>query len=182
MRQAGQHGLILSLYINTRGFAFVVFDGHFSPFDWGIREMRGSRKRKGCLTRVTQIVDQYAPDVLVIQNTSEHGTQRAPWITALNASIAAFAKDSDIPVFAYSRDQVRAAFERHGCPNKHRLAELIAKHIPALERYVPPPRKPWMSEDRRMGLFDAAALGLVFFKRKDDSAQSPQHPHSLSSI
>lgn len=26
-----------------------------------------------------------------------------------------------------------------------------------------------------MGLFDAAALGLVFFKKKDYSAQSPQH-------
>jgi hypothetical protein len=37
-------------------------------------------------------------------------------------------------------------------------------HIPAFERYVPPPRKPWKSEDARMGIFDAAALALTFFK------------------
>lgn len=170
MRRADRHALALSIYVNTRGFAFVVFEGHLSPFDWGIREIRGPRKRKGCLTSITQIVDRYAPDVLVIQDTSEHGTKRARWITALNTSIAVLAKDRDIPAFAYSRDQVRDAFERNACPNKHSLAELIAKHIPAFERYVPPPRKPWMSEDRRMGLFDAAALGLVFFQSIDNEA------------
>lgn len=167
MKQAGRHGLTLCIYLNTRGFAFIVFEGYLSPFDWGIREIRGARKCKGCLLRITQIVDRYAPNIVVIQDTSDHGTQRAPWMTALNASIAAFAIDRDISVFAYSRDQVRSAFERHECPNKHSLAELIAKYIPAFERYVPPPRKPWMSEDRRMGLFDAAALGLVFFQSID---------------
>ena len=50
------------------------------------------------------------------------------------------------------------------------MAELIAQRIPAFERYVPPPRKPWMSEDARMGLFDAAGLGLVFFERAGGSA------------
>ncbi|MGY4282682.1 hypothetical protein ACVWXO_001902 [Bradyrhizobium sp. LM2.7] len=34
----------------------------------------------------------------------------------------------------------------------------IAKRIPALMLYLPPARKPWMSEDARMGVFDAAAL------------------------
>jgi len=83
------------------------------------------------------------------------------WIANLNAAVVALAKDRDIPTFAYSRDQVRDTFEP--CPNNHRLAELIAKHIPAFEQYVPPPRKPWMSEDRRMGLFEAAALAIAFF-------------------
>lgn len=165
MTRADRHGLTLSIYINTRGFAFVVFEGHASPFDWGIREIRGPRKCNGCRLRITQIVDRYAPDVLVIQDTSAQGTQRARWITGLDASM--LAKDRDVPVFAYSRDQVRAAFERYGCTNKHSLAGLIARHIPALGRHVPPPRKPWMSEDRRMGLFDAAALALVFFQSVD---------------
>lgn len=170
MRQAGRHGLTLSIYLNTRGFAFVVFEGHFSPFDWGIREIRGPRKCNRCLPRIKQIVDRYAPNFIVIQDTSEHGTQRARWITTLNVSINVLAKDRSIPVFAYSRDQVRGVFERRECPNKHSLAEIIAKQIPAFERYVPPPRKPWMSEDRRMGLFDAAGLGLAFFQSIDRQA------------
>jgi hypothetical protein len=66
-------------------------------------------------------------------------------------------------VHAYSRHDIESAFAPYGVANKHQIAELIARNIPAFERYVPPPRKPWMSEDVRMGLFDAAALGLVFF-------------------
>jgi hypothetical protein len=50
---------------------------------------------------------------------------------------------------------------------KHRIAETIAGHIPALKLYVPPARKAWMSEDARMGIFDAAALAWVFFDTVD---------------
>lgn len=111
-----------------------------------------------------QLFDQYAPEVLVIQDTSKQGTERASCSCTLNGSIAAVAKDHNVPLFAYSRDQVRGAFECYGFTNKHGLANEIAKQIPAFEQYVPPPRKPWMSEDRRMGLFDAEALALTYFR------------------
>ncbi|KRQ15341.1 hypothetical protein [Bradyrhizobium manausense] len=159
-----RYALVLSVYLNTRGFAFILFEGHLSPFDWGIHETRGPRKNGTCLTRITTVFDRYAPDALVIQDTTEQGTMRARRICNLNTSVVKLANDRGIPVFAYSRDQVRRAFEGYGCPNKASLAELIAKHIPTLQQYVPPPRRPWMSEDRRMGLFDAAALALVFFQ------------------
>jgi len=48
---------------------------------------------------------------------------------------------------------------------KHKIAEAIAKHIPALDLYVPPARKPWMSEKARMGIFDAAAWRGCFLIR-----------------
>jgi hypothetical protein len=78
---------------------------------------------------------------------------------------AGLASSRSIPVYAYSRDEVRSTFGYLGAPNKQNIAEVIAKHISAFERYVPQPRKPWMSEDARMGLFDAAALALVFFQK-----------------
>jgi hypothetical protein len=68
-------------------------------------------------------------------------------------------------VYAYTRKDVCDAFGYLGAVNKQIIAEAIAKHVPAFERYVPPPRKPWMTEDGRMGIFDAAALGLVFFQK-----------------
>src|SRR5690349_16801738 len=139
-----RYALVLAIYLNTRGFAFVLFEGHLSPFDWGVREARGPRKRNRCLARITKIFDCYLPDIVVIQDTSPLGTRRARRITELNAAIAGLAKDRDIPVYAYSRDQVRSAFGYVGYLNKQIVAELIAKHIPAFERYVPPPRKPWM--------------------------------------
>jgi hypothetical protein len=56
------------------------------------------------------------------------------------------------------------AFAGVGVINKRQLAEAVAKHIPAFQRYLPRVRKPWMSEDSRMHLFDAAALALTFFQ------------------
>jgi hypothetical protein len=50
-----------------------------------------------------------------------------------------------------------------GATTKQKIAEMIAKQIPALNLYVPPERKPWMSEDPRMGIFDAAALAWMYF-------------------
>ncbi|MHC2618108.1 hypothetical protein ACVIW2_000139 [Bradyrhizobium huanghuaihaiense] len=41
MTNDNRSALVLSVYLNTRGFAFIVFEGRLSPYDWGIREMRG---------------------------------------------------------------------------------------------------------------------------------------------
>jgi Holliday junction resolvasome RuvABC endonuclease subunit len=160
--------LVLVIYFNTRGFAFVLFEGHQSPFDWGLFETRGPRKQRRCLARVVKILDRYQPDFLVLRDSSTQDT-RTQRIANLNAAISELAKDRRIPIHAYSHDHVRDAFEYAGVGNKQGVAEVIAKHIPAFERYVPPPRKPWMSEDPRMGLFDAAALGLSV----------PTHPDQL---
>ena len=160
-----RYAFVLAVYPNTRGFAFVLFEGSLSPIDWGVKEMRGRCKHSRCVARIVAILDRYQPDILVLQDTSPNGTRWSQRVTNLNAAIANLAANRAIPVYAYSREEVRSAFGELGLPNKHSMAEMIAKHIPAFERYVPPPRKLWMSEDARMGLFDAAALALVFFQR-----------------
>jgi Holliday junction resolvasome RuvABC endonuclease subunit len=160
-----RYALVLAIYFNTRGFGFVLFEGHLSPQDWGLCETRGKRKHRQCLTRVIRILDRHKPDFLVIRDASIQKT-RTSRIMNLNAAICEIAENRQIPIQAYSRDHVREAFEHAGVVNKQSLAEVIAKHIPTFKRYVPSPRKPWMSEDSRMGLFDAAALGLVFFQRE----------------
>jgi Holliday junction resolvasome RuvABC endonuclease subunit len=164
MIERRRYDLVLAIYFNTRGFAFVLFEGHLSPFDWGMCDTRGKRKHRQCLGRIVKLLDQYQPEFLVIRDTSGH-TTRTPRIANLNAAIAEMASNRQIPLFAYSREHIHESFAYTGSPDKQSLAELVAKHIPAFEKYVPPPRKPWMSEDRRMGIFDAAVLGLVFFQK-----------------
>jgi len=141
-----------------------------STVDWSVCEARGSGKIERGLKRVTAIFDRYFPDVVVIQDTSSKGTRRVWHVSKLNENIAKLAENRGIALYAYSRLDVNRAFRGSGFANKQVMAELIAKHIPAFERYVPPPRKPWMSEDARMGLFDAAALALVFFQRNADAS------------
>jgi hypothetical protein len=68
----------------------------------------------------------------------------------------------------FSRQQLRQSFEFLGSPTRYAIVEAIAKHIPLFEPYVPPVRKIWKTEDRRMGLFDAAALALAFYRTHAD--------------
>ena len=165
MRDAKRQLITLAVYFSTRGASFVLFEGTLTPYDWGIFELRGPTKEANCQRKVTELLDRYEIDALVLQNTGPEGTPRASRLTALNAGVEAAAQHHGIPVFKYSRADVYAAFASAGFSNKQTLAEVIAKHIPAFEQHVPPPRKPWKSEDARMGLFDAAALALVFFQK-----------------
>jgi Holliday junction resolvasome RuvABC endonuclease subunit len=171
MKARRRYNLVLAVYPSTRGFAFVVFEGSLSPVDWSVREVRGRHKNQRCLVGIVAVLERYRPDVLVLQDMSPTGTRRAHRLRELNASIRELAEDWGIPVYAYSRAQVREAFEPFGLANKRSIAETIAKHIPAFDQYLPPIRKPWMSEDARMGLFDAAALALTFFNSTVDGRQ-----------
>ena len=157
-----RYDLVLAIHLQSRGFAFVLFEGWLAPVDWGVQEIRGAAKNARCLTRIASLLALHTPDVLVLQDMSGRGTLRAPRIQELNRRIAELADQRGILVRTYSRAQVIEYFEQ-GARTKQRIAETITKHIPALGLYVPKARKPWMSEDARMGIFDAAALAWMFF-------------------
>jgi hypothetical protein len=161
-----RYELVLAVYLNSRGFAFVAFEGSLSPYDWGVKDIRGEHQNARCLARIDLLLDRFQPIALVVQDMSVNGTRRGERIRALNTEIGDHAQAREIPLYAYSREDVRSAFEHLSVTNKYELAEAIAKHIPAFERYMPPPRKLWMSEDARMGLFDATALILTFFQKR----------------
>lgn len=168
-----RYELVLAIYPNTSGFAFVLFEGSLAPVDWGVTAVRGLDRNDQCLRIVASMFARHEPDVLVLQDTSSTGTRRARRVRNLNAAIFKLAELNGIPVRTYSRARVHLAFSYLGSPSKHAIAEAIAKHIPAFERYLPPPRKPWMTEDVRMGLFDAAGLVLTFFQSASGGEGKP---------
>src|SRR6266404_2006283 len=109
-----RYAFVLAIYLNTRGFAFVLFEGPLAPVDWSVRELRGPQKHARCLARIVTILDQYLPDVLVLQDTSAQGTRRARRIMKLNEAVAALSEARGLPVYVYSRDEVTRAFESFG--------------------------------------------------------------------
>ena len=161
-----RHDLVLAIHLQSRGFAFVLFEGSLAPVDWGVQEARGKNKNARCLTRIASLLALHTPDVLILQDMSERGTLRASRIQELNRRIAELADQYGIRVRRFSRTQVLDYFAGLGGITKQGIAETIAKHVPALRLAVPPARKAWTSEDARMGIFDAAALVWLFFHAK----------------
>jgi hypothetical protein len=145
-----------------------MFEGPHTPVDWG-RTRRRSRDGNGdCLRKVRSLFDR-RPDVLVLQDTSWTGTRRSRRATELNNAIFELAEEYSFPVCSFSREQVREAFTQLTAPTRHTIAEHIAKNIPLLEHQLPPPRKRWLSEDDRTGIFDAAALALTYFQSANEN-------------
>ncbi|MGY4282627.1 hypothetical protein ACVWXO_001847 [Bradyrhizobium sp. LM2.7] len=105
----------------------------------------------------------HTPDVLVLQEMSEKGNRRATRIRKLNRDVTEFADRCGVLVRTYLRAQIIEQFDEFGVTTKQGIAQTIAKRIPALMLYLPPLRKPWMSEDARMGVFDAAVLEWMYF-------------------
>src|SRR4030088_1804810 len=100
MNRSQRYALVLSIYFNTRGFAFILFEGSLSPFDWGIKEVRGLRKHRRSLSSIVAVLDRYRPNVLVVQDTSPNGTRRAGRLVRLNAATVQLAEKRGIPVYA----------------------------------------------------------------------------------
>jgi hypothetical protein len=159
-----RHNLVFAIYLQSRGFAFGLFEGWLAPVDWGVHEVRGADKNARCLARIDSLFALHTPDVAVLEDMSERNTRRALRIRKLNRDIAKLAERRGISVRTYSRAELRRSFARHyDATTKQQIAETIANHIPALNLYVPPARRPWMSEHARMGIFEAAALAWMLF-------------------
>jgi len=157
-------GLVLSIYATTRGFAFALFESPLSPVDWGVKVAVRASKNAECVEGITKLVETYQPDAVVIEDYRAAGSRRSLRIRRLYRAIEAWTASQAIETYRYSRNLIRETFSRLGAYTKEEIAQIITKHIPAFEHRLPPVRRVWMSEDPRMGLFDATALAFTFFR------------------
>jgi hypothetical protein len=85
-------------------------------------------------------------------------------IQGLISDISKLPSKRKIRIRSFSRAKVKHAFSESRASTKHEIALEIAKRFSELAPRLPRFRKPWMSEDYRMSIFDAVALALTFFE------------------
>jgi Holliday junction resolvasome RuvABC endonuclease subunit len=152
---------ILAIAPSTRGFGYAVIEGHKILVNWGVRSVKGD-KNAGSIQKVEGMIAHYEPQVIVFEDTRAKGSHRSTRIQALTKQLVAVGRNHNIKVALFSQKQVRRVFFGDDRGTKHALAEIIAGRFPdELGFRVPPKRRPWMSEDSRMDIFDAVALALM---------------------
>jgi hypothetical protein len=159
----GRRVVVVAIFPNTRGFGYAVFEG-VMPVDWGVSDVRGASRNAVCIDRVTMLLNRYNPDTLLLRGASETRSSR---VASVIKAIAALPLNPKAACIMVSRHQVREAFSYLGRPTRPAIACAIAERIPFFAPLVPPVRKIWNSEDRRMGLFDAAALALTYLDERN---------------
>lgn len=155
-----QHKLVLAVSPTARGFGFALFESPTEPIDWGVKEAR-SNKNSVCIDKLRELIEFYQPEILVVED--DDTLSKRERARSFVSEAVALATDMGVPAHRISRSMVRETFTQFGATTKYQIAKTIVGWLPDLSPRLPHYRKPWMSADYRMGIFDAVALVLVYF-------------------
>jgi len=164
---------VLAIDPSTRGFGFAILEGPNRLIDWGVKETKSDKKTRS-LKFIRELIDQYQPKVLVVEDYMGKGSRRCRRIRELINDISKLAMKRKVRVKSFSRLKVKQTFSESGATNKYEIAIAIAKRFPELAPRLPRFRKPWMSEDYRMSIFDAVGLAIALHFHKSGSLQTRQ--------
>ena len=152
---------VLALNIRPRRFGFVVFEGPTMLLDCGAKSFysNGRPVKISAAEKIRTLLHDYSPSAIVVRKREGHADR-----ARILQSVQRLAREARIPVTFVSRDEIVEAFTLAEA-NKHGVASVVAEQFLALVAKLPPRRKCWKSEDYRMSIFDAAAMGVAYFGR-----------------
>ena len=164
---------MLGIQPTSRGFGYVVFEGSTRLIDWGTHGSSAVGKNDRLLAQIELLLSRYQPDTLVTERTWTGTSRRSPRVRQLVAEIRRLTGRHLAACAGVTSEQVAQLFaDRVQAVNKHEIARAIAEIYPELKPRVPPPRKVWMSQDERTGIFDAAAFALAYYFEQPEAPAS----------
>jgi hypothetical protein len=161
MYMTNQHQRILSLEVRQQRLGYAVFAGPNTLLDWGVKNFRGGKNAVHVPLRekIAQLISEWQPDVAI---ASEPRSERA---ARKLKTVQAQARTLGVPVTLMTHASVKECFRDQR--NKDDRARILVGRFSELSSRLPPRRKPWKSEDYRLSIFDAVALGAAAFQSCD---------------
>lgn len=148
---------VLGIAPTSRGFGFALMIGADILIDWGVKTVKGNDKNIRSISKLTELIKHYKPDVLALENPES--SRRGPRIQLLREEIVALAHYDRIKVAQYSREQVKLGLSCDQRLTKHGLAVSLANRFPKeLGFRLPLKRRLWTSESYQMDIFEAVAF------------------------
>jgi hypothetical protein len=147
---------ILALDVRARRFGFAMFEGPDELLDWGVKSFRHgvNAAKVPASQKITGLLSEFRPHVVVVDKSP---LRENFW---LMGTILRVARKQNIPTQTVSRAAVQKRFAGQA-QDKHGIAIVLSGRFPELAERVPPKRKLWQSEDYRMSIFDATAIGVT---------------------
>src|SRR6059058_5802033 len=109
---------VLAIDPSTRGFGFAVLEGPNLLIDWGVKESK-TDKNKRSLRLISELIEQYEPSVLVLEDYVGKGSRRCRRVAELIEEISNFALKRKLRVRRFSQAQVKHAFTESGAVTKY---------------------------------------------------------------
>lgn len=154
--------LTLGVFPTSRGLGWACFDGPFSLFESGLFTSTRD-KNAACLGKLESLLARLSPETLVLEAFDEKSSVRSPRIRRLCLAMVSTAAERGHDLAVFKKADVQAAFAGVGARTREEIAHAIARHLPGLVHRLPKSRKNGDSEDKRLSIFNAAALVLTHY-------------------
>ncbi|MEZ4927903.1 MAG: hypothetical protein R3A50_16590 [Saprospiraceae bacterium] len=158
--------MVYALYPNANGFGFVYMESALKLLDYGVVRISPISNRK-VLGKIKQALDYFRPSVVILLDPEGKSSRTGNRVKALIKKIVIHAVEINLPLFQYSRDQIRNVFIQFGATTKYDISQVLLREFTELETKSPKKRKLWTSEDRNMAIFDTLSLALTWFYLND---------------
>jgi RNase H-fold protein (predicted Holliday junction resolvase) len=156
---------ILAIAPLSRGLGYAVMEGPDKLVACGNKAILRNKNARA-LVWLEKFIQHYQPEVLVLPDVQAKDTRRAKRIKTLHRQMVAWAGKRGLKVRRVSNTQVRVQLLNDAKATKQAVAEVLAKRFPVeLASRLPPKRRPWMSEDPRMDIFDAVGYAAGFWAK-----------------
>lgn len=149
----------LAVYPIGLGFGYVVAEGPFQLIESGVFATLKRDRTDASVRKLLGLIKRIGPGELVI----EAYDRRKPPVRAIATALVNVAADRGLFVEAHPREAVQRAFEAVGAQTREDIAAVLARHFPALALRLPNRRRPWDGEDKRLAIFNAAAVVIAHY-------------------
>jgi len=161
---------ILAIDPFSRGVGFAVFEKNIGLMDWGLKSTGRADNRKA-VTVIEELIDRFKPDLLALEDWEATGARRCQRVEIL-LNLIANGTWKGLRVRLITQREIRHIGPLPAAATKYGRATILAERFPELRAFLPPVRKPWMSEDARMSIFDAVAFAFVCFRAQREGAKT----------
>lgn len=151
---------VLAIDPTSRGFGFVVFESPTTLIDWGTKSIRQQDEAE-TLAKILKLIHHYQAENMVLED--HRGSRRCARVQSLLDGVCRLATAEGLKTRCIPVSRVKKVFGTFRANTKHEIAHVVGQQLPELAPELPRFRKPWMNEDYRMAIFDAAALALTYF-------------------
>lgn len=150
---------VLALYPNTRCIGHVTLDWPENLIDYGTFSASPLCNER-LLRGVKKTIEYFKPELVLIRDC-ETKTLRGKRAQHLMEMVECYAKEIGVPIYKYTRQQVRDVFDQFQAKTKYDIMKKLVAWYPELKWREPKIREVWDDESANMAVFDAIALAIT---------------------
>jgi len=156
---------VLAVDLRHRRLGYAVFEGRRTLVDWGVRVYPavGEKETKLAQRKVELLIKMHFPSAIAIKSKRWEKAISNMHMKRVVEAVEQAALSYSVQICVMPQETITTWFQSLGCTTKDDIASSLARMFPELTLDLPPKRHAWQSEHPRMTVFDAIALGLIYW-------------------